>query len=74
MSDLLIEIQDDLFFTHPQSGHKHNAFDNVLLSQLQKEIDAAMLNPRIRVMVIKANGSHFSAGADLDWMQQHGSI
>lgn len=69
MSDLLIEIQDKLCLLTMNRVHKHNAFDKQLLIQMQQEIETALLNPKVRVLVIKSNGTHFSAGADLDWMR-----
>ncbi len=49
---------------------KHNAFDDKLLSELQLALDNAIADPSIRVIVLNANGRHFSAGADLAWMQR----
>ena|SRR3990167_6997310 len=49
---------------------KHNAFDDQLLSHfitLLQRIDA---DKNTRVVVLKANGRHFCAGADLHWMQR----
>ncbi len=69
MSDLLCDIQDKLCLLTLNRIEKHNAFDNHLLNALQAEVDAAQKNPQVRVIVLKANGAHFSAGADLDWMR-----
>lgn len=69
MSDLLYEIQDHLCLLTLNRVSKHNAFDNHLLAEMQTQLDAAIANPQIRVIVLKANGKHFSAGADLAWMQ-----
>lgn len=69
MSDLLYEIQDHLCLLTLNRVSKHNAFDNHLLAEMQTQLDAAIANPQVRVIVLKANGKHFSAGADLAWMQ-----
>ncbi|MCE0723324.1 MULTISPECIES: enoyl-CoA hydratase-related protein [Legionella] len=69
MSDLLFEIQDHLYLLTLNRVSKHNAFDNQLLSEMQHQLDAAIANSNVRVIVLKANGKHFSAGADLAWMQ-----
>jgi len=69
VSDLLYEIQDHLCLLTMNRVHKHNAFDNQLLTAMQSHLDAAVADPKVRVIVIKANGKHFSAGADLAWMQ-----
>ncbi len=49
---------------------KHNAFDDSLLADLQELLDQAIADPTIHVIVLKANGQNFSAGADLAWMQR----
>ncbi len=49
---------------------KHNAFDDILLTDLCQSIQQAEANPDVRVIVISAHGKHFSAGADLQWMQR----
>ncbi|CAM2948483.1 enoyl-CoA hydratase-related protein [Legionella worsleiensis] len=69
MSDLLYEIQDHLCLLTINRVNKRNAFDNHLLTQMQTQLDAAINNDSVRVIVLKANGAHFCAGADLAWMQ-----
>lgn len=48
---------------------KHNAFNEALLNELDEAIVKANANPSVRVIVLKANGKHFSAGACLNQMQ-----
>lgn len=69
MSDLLYEIQDRICLLTINRVSKHNAFDNHLLTEMQTQLDAAINNELVRVIVLKANGKHFCAGADLAWMQ-----
>lgn len=69
MSDLLYEIQEHLGLITLNRVSKHNAFDNLLLSEMQHQLNAAIADSNVRVIVLKANGKHFSAGADLAWMQ-----
>ena len=69
MSDLLSEVQERVCLLTINRISKHNAFDNYLLGEMQQQLDAAISNPEVRVIVLKANGKHFSAGADLAWMQ-----
>lgn len=69
MSDLLSEIQDRVCLLTINRINKHNAFDNQLLAEMQTQLDAAIDNSDVRVIVLKAHGKHFSAGADLAWMQ-----
>lgn len=47
-----------------------NAFDEQLIAELAtacRELDA---DPAVRVVVLGGRGKHFSAGADLNWMQR----
>lgn len=70
MSDLLYEIMDKVGLLTINRVNKHNAFDNNLLAEMQAQLDVAINDPEIKVIVLKANGKHFSAGADLAWMQK----
>ena len=69
MSDLLSEVQERVCLLTVNRISKQNAFNNHLLAEMQEQLDAAISNPEVRVIVLKANGKHFSAGADLTWMQ-----
>jgi methylglutaconyl-CoA hydratase len=69
MSDLLYEVQDKIALLTINRVSKHNAFDNHLLAEMQRQLNEAINNPKVRVIILKANGKHFSAGADLAWMQ-----
>ncbi len=70
MSDLILEIQDHVCLLTLNRESKHNAFDDKVLAEMQIQFDQAIQNPQVRVIVLKANGKHFSAGADLAWMQR----
>jgi methylglutaconyl-CoA hydratase len=70
MSDLLNEIQDQVCMITLNRIDKHNAFDDVILKHLQTLLDNAIRDPQIKVILLKANGKHFSAGADIAWMQR----
>lgn len=70
MSDLLIEYQEHLCLLTLNRESKRNAFDDKLLAEMQQQCDKAIQNPKVRVIVLKALGKHFSAGADLTWMQR----
>lgn len=52
------------------SADKHNAFDDGMIAALHKTFAEIASNPRVRVMVLAANGKSFSAGADLNWMKR----
>ena len=70
MTALLTELQGHVQFITLNRVDKHNAFDDQLLLLLQSRLDMALADPHVRVIVLKANGTHFSAGADLAWMQR----
>lgn len=70
MSDLLSELEGHVLMLTMNRVDKHNAFDDSLLGDLQIALDDAEHNPQVRVIVLKANGQHFSAGADAAWMQR----
>lgn len=69
MSDLLYELHERIAFITLNRVDKHNAFDNHLLEEMQKQLTVALADSTVRVLVLKANGKHFSAGADLSWMR-----
>ncbi|MFO7787993.1 MAG: enoyl-CoA hydratase-related protein [Halospina sp.] len=51
---------------HPD---KRNAFNVAIIAELNYAIDAATRDDDVRVVLLAAEGRHFSAGADLEWMQ-----
>lgn len=70
MSDLLNEVQERICLLTINRVNKHNAFDDQLLAAMLEQLNDAIHNPKVNVIVLKANGKHFSAGADLSWMQR----
>lgn len=70
MSDLLTEQQQQIFIITLNNTAKHNAFDDVLLQQLLQVLQQAIADASVRVIILKANGKHFSAGANAAWMQK----
>jgi len=48
---------------------KHNAFDEHVIARLHHAFKTVAENQHVRALVLRANGKHFCAGADLDWMQ-----
>lgn len=48
----------------------HNAFDDVLISDLTQAIKMMTQNAAVRVIVLSSNGKSFCAGADLNWMRR----
>jgi len=47
-----------------------NAFDEQMIGELDAAFAALAANPEVRLVVLSAQGKHFSAGADLQWMQR----
>lgn len=48
---------------------KNNAFDDTMIEALIDNLNRLASQEGIRCLILKANGEHFSAGADLKWMQ-----
>ena len=70
--------QQDLLFHLDENGiatitlnrpEKKNAFDSHIIEHLLTLLNQLKQDKDARALVLRANGSHFSAGADLNWMQ-----
>lgn len=48
----------------------HNAFDDVMLHELQQVLTDIQADRQLHVVVLQASGKSFSAGADAGWMQR----
>lgn len=48
---------------------KSNAFNDDMIIVLIDYLNQLAANPTIRCLLLRANGKHFSSGADLQWMQ-----
>jgi methylglutaconyl-CoA hydratase len=48
----------------------HNAFDDEMIVTLTNTLHDLECDPDIRVILLRGAGKHFSAGADLQWMQR----
>jgi len=48
----------------------HNAFDEALIAGLQETFSGLADNADVRVIVLRAEGKSFCAGADLNWMKR----
>jgi methylglutaconyl-CoA hydratase len=47
-----------------------NAFDETMIGELDAAFAELSVAPDVRVIVLAGEGKHFSAGADLQWMQR----
>lgn len=52
----------------------HNAFDEEVIAELTRAIDAAGRDEKARALVLGGRGKSFSAGADLEWMKRAASF
>ena len=53
---------------------KHNAFNEVVITELGRVLKKIDTDENIQVVIINAEGKNFSAGADLDWMKRMGKF
>lgn len=76
MKDLLIKYIDNrgIFYLTLNRPDIMNAFDDVLISELDKTFSEINDNEKIRAMVLTGAGKAFSAGADLDWMRRMSKV
>lgn len=70
-SNLLVETDERGVCTVTLNRpHLHNAFDDILIGDLQSTFDRLGSDPAVRVVILRGAGKSFSAGADLAWMQR----
>lgn len=53
---------------------KNNAFNAQMIRELIIALDRVQSDTRLRFLVMRARGKHFSAGADLAWMQESANL
>lgn len=70
MTELLIEKDSHgvawLSFNRPE---KHNAFNDQIIASMLQILEDLQQDDSLTALVLMANGDHFSAGADLNWMR-----
>lgn len=72
-----IELQRDslgmatLWLNRPE---KNNAFNAQVIDELHKALDEIKADSAMRLVCLRGRGKHFSAGADLLWMQQSADL
>ncbi len=49
---------------------QHNAFDDALIAELIQRLAELATDDSVRLVVLRAEGKSFSAGADLNWMRR----
>jgi methylglutaconyl-CoA hydratase len=50
-----------------------NAFDETMIGEMDAAFERLIADPAVRIIVLAGEGRHFSAGADLQWMQRASS-
>jgi methylglutaconyl-CoA hydratase len=53
---------------------KNNAFNAEMILELILALDAVMADKTLRFLLLRGRGKHFSAGADLAWMQHAATL
>lgn len=64
-----LEHQDHVSYLTLNRPEVHNAFDDHMIAELLHALDSIDQRSECRVMVLRALGKNFSAGADLNWMR-----
>jgi methylglutaconyl-CoA hydratase len=67
---ILVERGDRVFRISLNRPRVHNAFNAVMIRELQAAFGAAGADPAVRVVVLTGTGESFCAGADLNWMRE----
>jgi methylglutaconyl-CoA hydratase len=70
MSLVLYDVQDRIGFITLNRPQKRNALSHELVSELKDNFAKAEADASVKVIVLKANGEAFCAGADLAYLQQ----
>ncbi|MCE7054505.1 enoyl-CoA hydratase-related protein [Algoriphagus sp. AGSA1] len=70
MSAVLTEINDRIGYITLNRPEKRNALSPELIAGLQRSFEGMNENDEVKIIVLRANGKAFCAGADLTYLQQ----
>lgn len=70
MNYIQIEKTQKLFIITLNRADKHNAFNHQVILELTTAFKQAEQDQETTCVLLRANGKHFCAGADLKWMQE----
>jgi methylglutaconyl-CoA hydratase len=70
---ILTEVDAGVGIITLNRPERHNAFDEIMVSELSAALAAMQADATVRVLVISSTGKTFCAGADLDWMKRTGA-
>lgn len=64
------ELKNQIGYITMNRPDVHNAFDDQMIQQLIQAIEKFSEDARAHIICLQSSGKHFSAGADLNWMQR----
>lgn len=67
---ILEEAPHNCLFLTLISPKKHNCITPGLIEEMTEVLQNLSNNPDVHTLIIRAEGKHFCAGADLNWMQE----
>jgi methylglutaconyl-CoA hydratase len=72
----IASLASDVAETAPPCGSaaKNNAFNAEMIRELILALDKVASDASLRFLLLRGRGKHFSAGADLAWMQQSAEL
>lgn len=70
MSLVKYTVTDRVAFITLNRAEKRNALNHELVAELKKAFDKAAADPQAKLIVLKASGEAFCAGADLEYLQK----
>ena len=59
---------------HLNRPHKNNAYNGEMIERLLEIFEVLSSNKSLKAVVIRGNGKHFQAGADLEWLKEIGKL
>jgi methylglutaconyl-CoA hydratase len=68
--NIITEIDAGVGIVTLNRPERHNAFDDVMISDMEDAISMMANEPEVRIVVISSTGQSFCAGEDIQWMQR----
>jgi len=59
---------------HLNRPHKNNAYNGEMIERLLEVFEGLSSDKTLKAVVIRGNGKHFQAGADLEWLKEIGKL
>lgn len=66
---IITEVDESVGILTLNKAERHNAFDEVLIDEINRGLIELEADPRVRVVVLSSTGKSFCSGADLNWMK-----